>query len=246
MSEVTSIFASIVEQFSVYTKEGLENLSSSTIVIFSLLYIHIFLYDVNSLSNYMGVLFYPILLLIIYILKIVIFSNDYLLYGNENNKYVKAFKSKLPSTYLMEKYEITGEKSNYYWFNIFNSWQNKEHNRYTQTQRTFRRGYACRFVYHSIMAFNILISVSIGTMLLIFGYIYYRTHTLFLFDSSAYMFGYILLLLILRLMISYFNSHEIGHMTGVWKKFESINQNHIEWLEDNIKSIKELEEYNTK
>jgi len=243
MSETGSLLNNLFEQFSAYTKEGLENLSSSIIIIFSLSFIHIYIIDVNKIAEYFGILFYPLLVLTTYLIKIIIFSNDYLLYGDKNNKYVKAFTNQLPSKYLVDKLEIEKRDALFYWFRIYNLWQKEDSDRYEETKRTFKRGYACRFIFYTIKLFDFLISVSFLTLLFLSIYIFIVNQKIFLFENSEIMISYTLFLIILRIIIVKFNNHKEGEYSGVWKKWESINNNHKKWIDDNIKDKKDLENY---
>ena len=246
MSEISNLLTNIIEKFSIYTKEGLENLTSSMIVIFSSLFIHIYIVDINTLANYLDLLFYPIILIILYFIKINLFSHDYLLFGDENNNYVRASKHKLPSKYLLEKYDISNEDANHYWYNIFNSWQKKDHPRYGQVIRTFRRGYACRFIFYSIKLFEFLFILSLSIFIILNVYSSYINKMIYLYPNSYDMFGFIFLMAILKIFIIKLNNSNIKNLTGVWKKFEEINNDHINWLENNIKNKNELIQHDVK
>lgn len=243
MSEIVSLFTNFIEKFSIYTKEGLENLTSAMIVLFSLLFIHIYIYNINDLGSYLGVLFYPLLLLILYLMKILVFSYDYLLFGDEDNRYVRAFQYKLPSKYIAEHYGLKKDEATHLWLNIFNLWQKKGHNRNIQVNRTFKRGYACRFVFYSIYLSKFYFTLSLGVYIMLNLYSSYISDKFTLYPGGSFMLAYIILIFALKVVLIKLNKTDIENLTGVWKKFEVINDNHIEWIRDNIKKVEDLKQY---
>ena len=240
MSELSSLFTNILDKISIYTKEGLENLTSAMIVIFSLLFIHTHIVDINSFSNYLGLLFYPIMIIMLYFIKINLFSYDYLLFGKENNKYVKAFQFKLPSKYIADTYEIEKKDAGQYWYNIYNKWQKESDPRYSQVLRTFRRGYACKFIFYSIKVFEFYSILSFSIFILLHAHAAWLAQKIYLIPESYSMFSFIFITGLLRILILKINNPDLDNLSGVWEKFAEINENHIIWLKANIKSKEDL------
>jgi len=243
MNEISNLFSIIIEKISIYTKEGLENLTSFMLVVFSLLFIHIYIVDINILANYLGILFYPLIFMILYLIKINLFSYDFLLFGSEEDKYVKAFKYKLPSKFIFENYDVTQEEAIYYWYKIFNSWQKEDHEKYGQFIRTYERGYACRFVFYSIKLFKFLSIVSLSLFILLNAYYMYIKNKICVYPDGYHMFGFIFVIILLDIMLIKLNNSDINNLSGVWEKFEEINNDHISWLKNNIKDKNDLIKY---
>lgn len=219
------------------------SLTAFFILIFSLIFCNIFLIPITFLTDFPDWLLYPFFWVIMYIITILVFSDDVLYYGCPNNKYVKAFQSNWPSKHIAEKFSISQKDASYYWLeNFFNKWANPKHPRNVQYKRTLQRGYECRFIYYCIKFLNILVIFSISIVILteivfpripFFADIRYDVQV-----NSAIPF--ILLIVFVNILLRIGNKTKPDKLTGVWKRFEEINKMHIKWIDDNITSFDKL------
>lgn len=240
---IKEIINKLIDLISPYSKKGLENLTGITIIVFSLIFCYIFIVSLEVFQNFPSWLLYLATPAIFYLITVNLFSSDTLYYGDPGkNKYVRAFQMYLPSKHISEKFNLDIEKAKNYWFeNIFNTWSRADHPRYEQRIRTFRRGYACRFVYYSIKFLGILFWISI--LLTLTQEILIRLiHSDFIMTSVGlgYRIGFIMLIGLVYILIRITNKTSPSNMTGVWRRFAEINKMHIHWIDENIKSIDDL------
>jgi len=236
---------------------NLKSLTTLMIIAESILFGLIFIVPLNLLEG-VGALVSPlfeygipsaIFIIIYFALRTFIFSSDELYYGlPDKNPYAKAFQLYWPSKYLEKKFSLSEDDAKYYWFEkYFNTWRNPDDPRHEQWERTFSRGYACRFVYYMLRTSVILFWISFGISLLQFGLVNYIK--LAQFDSHlgigwriAFIFGTICLYVLIR------SSNRISpnRLTGVWRNFAEINKLHIRWIDENIKSINQLKKLDSR
>lgn len=238
-------WAKVLSLASPETKKGLQALIALIILIFSLLFVNIFIISVNILKGVFGwdLLLYPLTPILMYIIIVVLFSSDILYNGDPNeNSYVRAFQSSWPSKYIAQKFKITEKEAMHYWFeNFFNTWRNPNYPRHDQWERTLKRGYSCRFIYYFIKFLDILIILSLFLLFLIEGMP--RIFPDFKLTSETNVWikiGFIVFIFFVDLYIRLSNKTSPNHMTGVWKKYEEINEMHMRWINDNILTIEDL------
>lgn len=227
----------------IYTKRGLICLTALFILVFALFFCFIFLVPLNLLEVWPDWLLYLVVFVIFFMLQIVLFSRDVLYYGDpRKNRYAKAFQMYWPSKYIATKFHLSQKDASFYWFEkYFNAWRNSKHPRHSQWERTLRRGYSCRFVYYSLKFFEILLAISIGATL-----IQEIVSKLFRVPISTtgmrlwWRVIFILFIVLLYAIVRVSNRASPSKLTGVWKRYAEINQMHIKWIDENIKSINDL------
>ena len=163
-------------------------------------------------------------------------------YGDpKKNHYTKAFKYYLPSKYIAKKFNIDTKEAEKNWWIVFNSWEDTKDKNYHNRQRTFERGFTCRFVYYIIKSFELII-----LLMVIFIILHFFSDK---FDHFSYVissFNIILKISILFLCVIIYiflrlsNNTNINKLNGVWKRFAEINQNHIKWIDNNIRSLEDF------
>jgi len=195
----------------------------------------------SVLPEYVG---YPLIYIIFLTIEIVLASSDTLYYGDPTkSRYARAFQEHFPSKHLARKFHLKEREAQHYWFNdIFNVWANPQHPHHDQWKRTISRGYSCRFIYYVIRFLEILLAACVAMILL-------QTVSSYLIDGRVSLlnveffskYAFTLCVVVLYLVIRLTNRTSRGHLTGVWRRFAEINQLHIEWIDHNIKSTKDLQ-----
>jgi len=228
------------------SKSGLEGLTAILILVFSLIFSHIFIIPLNILANFPNWIVYIGVCTIFYMLKLLLFSSDKLYYGDPNkNKYVKAFQLHWPSKHIAKKFSIPLDDAFYYWYEkLFNTWRNPSHERHCQYVRSLRRGYSCRFVFYSLRFFEVLLWISFPlTLLQLSKEISALKSDKLLFWMNINLGGaiaYILFVLIFYILIRGSNKTNPTNLGGVWRRYDEINKMHIKWIDENIDSIEKL------
>ncbi len=239
-----SFWAEVIKRVSPYSKRGLEGLTILVILIFSLVFSHIFIISLNLFRNCPNWLLYLGVFAIFYLLIVLIFSSDILYYGDpKNNEYSKAFQLHWPSKHIAQRFNLPQDKASYYWFEkFFNTWRDPSHQRHSQWERTLRRGYACRLVYHCIKFFEILLWISIPLILL--QEILSKRFQIEVFLSNislGWKIFFIMIVILLYVSMRATNRTSPEKLTGVWRRYTEINKMHIQWIDENIKSFEDLE-----
>lgn len=180
---------------------------------------------------------YGIALLIVeYILFVVISSDDTLYYGNpEKNRFTRAFQKDLPSKHLAAVLNVDIETAKQLWFDEFNKWGDVTHERHEDRQRTFQRGFSCRFVYYLWVVCRLLLALSVlwlGVEAILVIWASYEIPKLEAKLAIA------LLLIVFLTALGFFNRTSNTNPTGVWRRFSEINKRHCAWIDENIDLFK--------
>lgn len=235
------VIKQFIDSVGISSKAGLRALTALVVLAFSFMFCHLFIVSLDILAGTPEWLLCLISYALFQVIQILL--PDKLYYGDpEKDKYVKAFQMYWPSRYLAQKFGLKEKDASYYWFeNFFNAWENPDHPRHTQWKRTLRRGYSCRFIYYCTKFFEILIIVSI--MLALIQESLAQLFKMEIFTSKVSLFwriGFILFVVFLYLVIRIFNRVSPSNLGGVWKRFAEINRMHIEWVDENVKSLDDL------
>lgn len=200
----------------------------------SLIFAQIFIIPLRWFEDWPHWLLYLIIPSIFYLLRVLIFSSDKLYYGDPSkNVYVRAFQLYWPSRHLAKKFNLKIEDASRYWLgNVFNKWAAPGHQQHQQWQRTLKRGYSCRLVYYCIKFSSFLFWVSLAVIVLEV----LITPT----NGLAWKIGFMVVLGLVYILLRMRNRTSPDNLTGVWRRFAEINKMHIHWIEQNIKSMSEL------
>ncbi|HAF61272.1 MAG TPA: hypothetical protein DCK95_02985 [Anaerolineaceae bacterium] len=164
----------------------------------------------------------------------LIVSTDKLADINSKSKYAKAFQRYWPSRYISEHFDIDINSANYIWFEKnFNTWEKSDSSRNSQYKRTFERGYQCRLVYYLIIVLSLFIIFS--AIQLIIEFIVMKQFLLI--DNYLWKCIFLGIALVSYLTVKGSNKIKEDKKSGVWKKYDEINQLHIDWIEENSELI---------
>jgi len=183
---------------------------------------------------------------ITFMLATWIFSSDKLYYADpERDRYARAFQAYWPSKHIAEKFDLSQKDANYYWFEkLFNTWADPEHLRHEQRERTFQRGYECRYVYYCLMLFAVLFWVSAATTVLL--KILTRCFRVLAFESEielGWKIGFVALMGFLYVVLRLSNRTSLRNLTGVWRRYAEVNELHIRWIDENIRSLDDFDKF---
>lgn len=232
----------LVGILSLESREGLELLTALVIVVFSLVFAHIYIVPLTVFDNWPVLLQFLAVLVTTGIVRVLLAATDRLTYGDpKTDKYAKAFQRYWPSGHIATKFGLSREDATRYWYQgVFNKWSDPSHPRHSQWARTLRRGYACRFVYHSTMLLQILLLASGGlTLLALLARAFPCLSVMNAFatdDGLGWRLAFIVLMSILYLVVRLTNRTSPENLGGVWRRFGEINQMHIKWIDENIDS----------
>lgn len=246
MDKLTELMQKLIGKIDIETKKGLKQLTAFVIMLEGVLYAHFFLLPYNFFGDWKDYFVYLVLPFIFYLLKILLFGSDDLYYGNpQKNKYAGAFQAYLPSNHIALKFNLTSDKAESYWFEkCFNPLKDTNHPRHDQRQRTFSRGFSCRFIYYFIKTMEYVVVLSIITLLLqeLLPFLVnkYTKYTIDMMEPNANLAGrvtFVIANIVILLITKKRNKPNIEELTGVWRRFEEINKLHINWIDDNYKTI---------
>jgi len=176
------------------------------------------------------------LLIVEYILFVVISSDDTLYYGNpKKNRFTRAFQKDLPSKHLAEVLNVDIDTAKYLWFNEFNKWGDVNHERHEERQRTFQRGYSCRFVYYLWVVGKLLLVLSILWLAVEAGLVKWTSYEIQKMEAKL---AIAALLIVFLTALRFFNRTSDRNQTGVWRRFSEINKRHCAWIDENLDLFK--------
>jgi len=233
----------ITEMINPSTKRGLRVLTSAAIVVILLFFIWWFVKPNSIIGPALEVKNIPtqvvdlMLAIIFYIISIVLFSHDELYYGDpEKNQYARAFQKKWPSLYLSEKLGIGQKTASNLWFDEFNKWRSENHPQHQQWQDTLSRGFACRLVYYLLKSSKTFFLISffyllIELLTLIVGMKFAERETL----SCRILFT--ALMALIWSILLWTNRIQFRGPTGVWRRFNEINERNNHWIAQNIEKF---------
>jgi len=238
----------LISAMGLTSRNRLMLLTSGTILLFAGMFACVFILPLNlfsqlpqSLQDLSGIIqSVGGTIVITFMLATWIFSSDELYYADpEKNRYVRAFQVYWPSKHIAERFDLNQEDADYYWFEkLFNIWADPEHPRHEQRERTFQRGYACRYVYYYLKLFVALFWVSAATTVLL--EILTRLFGILAFESKVglgWRIGFVVVVGFLYIILRCSNRTSLSNLTGVWRRYAEVNKLHIRWIDENIKSL---------
>jgi hypothetical protein len=236
-------FKDIRRVFDSEAKSGFRLLSALTVLYLIYLFVLSFLAQITFVSQALSALkladhlFYIPITVIIYVLSTLIFSNDVLYYSSpKQDKYVHAFQRNLPTKLLCEKLNIDSRQAEFLWFGEFNKWARTDHLRHAEYLKTYQRGFACRFVYVLIRSSWIFFMIA-SALLITESALVLRGIEFTNVDTFGSRWLFVALMLVLNLYLR--ASNRTGRVTtGVWKRFDEINDNNREWISVNIERFR--------
>jgi hypothetical protein len=175
-------------------------------------------------------------LLLVYVLFVVIASDDTLYYGNpKHNRFARAFQRNLPSKHLSVALGTDNETATYLWFNEFNKWGDPKNERHEDWKRTFQRGYSCRLIYYLwVFGRNLLCLCGAWLAVEAFLFFYYGRPV----ANIEAKITVVLVIVLLILSLGICNRTKAGSATGVWRRFDEINERHCSWIDRNLALFK--------
>jgi hypothetical protein len=223
-----------IKQIDIYSKRGLEGFTAFIILISSYFFSKVFIIPLKLIQGWSFWEFNIITFIIFYLIKLMLFSSDNLYYSEpSNNSYARAFQKYWPSKYITKKFNLNEVEANNYWFAIFNKWKKPDHPQHSQWIRTLRRGYRCRFIYYCIKFSGFLIIISIAFLLtylfVLKDYTNFKSQMLF-----------IAIVLMFYIILRFTNRTSLDNLTGVWRQYKEINLFHIQYIDENFKSISDI------
>ncbi len=197
-----------------------------------------FIQNVISQLNLPNGIYYLTGLLIVHLLFVTLTSGDKLYYGNpQKNCFVRSFQEKLPSKHLYRKLNessktlISMERATQLWFDEFNKWREQGHPRHKARERTFQRGYSCRFIYYLFTYSVCLLSLSAIWLTIEVFMCHYQHHIINNLEAKI---TYTAIILIVPILLYCCNKPNKTKPTGVWLRFNEINNDHITWIDHNL------------
>jgi hypothetical protein len=203
--------------------------------------------------NENGLISLLIALAVYFLIQTFITNYDVLYDGNpKKNRFVRAFQMKYPSTYIMEKYGIDEIEAKKLWFRkIFNTWENPNHSMYGHRLRCLRRGFICRLVYYVMTVSFGFFCISLF-LLIILGILNFKSISFGIgpiddFISSHNTLKLPLVTTLTYLIVSFFllftNYPRKKKPLGCFKRFNEVNEQSIDWLEENFDSLDAIRNY---
>jgi hypothetical protein len=240
----------ILELISPETRKGLLFLTGATIVALSFLFAAGFIASLPWFEKIMSQVGLPelagdfIFVIVVYILVVIISSTDTLYYGDpEQNRYARAFQRWFPSKHLATKLGIKIDLAKDLWFDQFNLWANESHVRHQDWQRTLERGYACRFIYDVQVFSGAIFLLSVGWLIVegvVTRLFEYEMINLEAKLAITVVYG------LIWIAFKYLNRTNESHQTGVWRRFNEINQRNCIWIDQNLNLFKGAGQKETK
>lgn len=245
MSESKTFIDKLFDLINTETKQGIEFLTASLYLVISLLFTHFFIAPMEVFKTIPEYLLYPAVFILLYSLKFFLYSSDILYDGDpEKNIYAKAFQAKLPSKFLVKKYKLSESRSKYIWYEkFFNQCSDPKHYRHSQWKRSFKRGYSCRAVFHTIKFLELIIVTSIIVLIVKFvvSIIPYNLGSINIKLQGQLTFLLVLFLIYFAIRIR--NRTNERYLSGVWKQFEEINEINTQWIQEELKGVTDLDDY---
>jgi hypothetical protein len=235
------------EMLSLETSAGLQLLSALVILGWGLLFAHLFVVDLRLFETVPTWILSLVVVTTLAVIRVMLASTDTLLYGDSTaDKYTRAFQANLPSRYIADKFGISKQDAEFYWYEgLFNRWSDPKQPRHSQWARTLRRGYACRFVYHTLVLLKVLIVLSTVLTLLVAVSMVVPAlcmlHTVGPESGLGERISFIVVLLVFYLFVRLTNRTSPQHPSGVWRRFAEINQLHAKWIDENVASLEDLQ-----
>ena len=239
-------FQKLTGKIDIETRKGLMQLTTVVVLLEGVLFAHLFIIPYTFFGDWKDYSIYIILPIIFYILKILLFGSDDLYYGDpQKNKYASAFQKSLPSKYIEKKFNIDSNRASAIWFEkCFNPLKDPKHPRHEQRKRTLSRGFTCRFIYYFIktMEYIILLSISVLVLqeiapILSFKFLNWSLEFLKLDVGLTGRIVFIVSNIFLLLITKKRNNPDVNNITGVWKRFDEINNLHINWIDETYNSL---------
>jgi hypothetical protein len=223
------------------SKSLIEAVTIILIIVFSLIFSHIFIIPLDFLRALPNWMVYIGVAVLFYIVKFSLY--DKLYYGNpDKDKYVRAFQLYWPSTHLSKKFNISKKDAFYYWYEkLFNKWRAPNSERHSQYLRSLRRGYACRFIFYTLKYFKYLLIVSIIlTSLQLAKSLFYpklNSYLSWINIKLGWACTFIAIIACLYLFIRMSNKPDPANLKGVWQRYAEINEMHTKWIDEHIPSL---------
>jgi len=231
----------VLKALSPETKAGLRVLTAFLIVGMATVFLMCFIWPIKGVAAAFEALSFPGWLLVavpsalIYLVVVTMFSSDVLYYGDpKKSKFVAAFQEHWPSKYIARTLQIEPKEATKRWLQQFNTWRAENHSNHQQWLRTFHRGFACRLVYY--LLFSSLTSSCLAA-LFVLAELVSRHFGLGWVHPTSFPARVVFLALVLLfwVLLRVTNRPEIGRLTGVWRRFQEINELNIEWVSRNIR-----------
>lgn len=246
------VIQQFVSQVGFASKRRLKWLTALTIVALVSLFFYTFvrpLQALDELPQYFGDLPQWLLNLggvaLLYMVVNFISINDQLQYADPSrNRYAKAFQEHWPSRHIAAKLDLSQEQANHKWFEVFNTWADPKHPRHSQRERTFRRGYMCRYVYSCLRLLEMLFWLS--ALATVLPEVLTRRFGLSALESSmalGYRIAIVVFIGFLYLAFRLTNRPSIGNLTGVWEQYAEVNRLHKAWIDENIKKLGDFDKF---
>jgi hypothetical protein len=221
------------------TKDGLIAITALLVMLFHLLYLHLFAIgfsrdDTNSLIY--------LLVLLVPLVSTLLFARDSIAFAH--NAEAKFFQSQFPQKHLAAKFSIDDEQSAYLWFRMLDRVMDRPH-----IQRTYQYGYTCRLVYYSKRAALLFALVAAATLV---GTVWYR----WVKEIPPYVVGwdrfweaikaepnllgkavYLAHLVLLWLYLRFANRPDTSNPTGVWARWKEVNARNRRWIDEEFSDI---------
>jgi hypothetical protein len=238
---MSDLAKSLSNLLNVETRTGLLFLTGAWILVLSLVFFAAFVYQlawVKEAATQLDLaewVYGLLLVLAVHALVVLLSATDVLTYGNpKRNKFAAAFQRRLPSTHLSKVIEVDSDVGTRLWFDEFNKWADPEHPRCQDRNRTFQRGYACRFVYYltSVSRSLFLLGLAWLGVELILEWVF-GTEVVAVEAKAVSLAVFFMVWLIVRLT----NRVRESQPTGVWRRFDEINQRHCDWIDSNAERL---------
>jgi hypothetical protein len=236
-SESLKALGGVLQVLSPNSKHGLRFLTAAFVIIVVVVFVLAFVNPLPWLAKFE--LWIVILAAVaLAIVSVLLFSDDTLYYDSpEKNAYAKAFQKRWPSRHIAEILHIDLSTASTIWFSEFNKLNSADSDGHVQWSKTFQRGYQCRLVYHMLKLSRRMFLIGVLLLeleaLLWWGCDYRLMAEETLWSRIAFVAGAALLWLYLRLT-SRINPERL---TGVWRRFEEINELNIAWADKNIPQL---------
>lgn len=245
MGDFTETVQSLLDKLGPQSKSGLRILTAVTAIGFLYFFLAAFIAPIAPLSDAFKNSGIPSSVwhlgatVLLYLLVVLVFSDDGLYYGDaERNCFARAFQRHWPSSYLAQRLNIDPRTARNIWFSEFNKWGEPGHPSHSQRVMTFRRGYACRLVYYFLRFSKTAFFAS--ALLLTFELVlrcrlnwdWIPPESL---PSRAI---YVSVAGIAWLLV--LATNRTDPPTGVWRRFDEVNELNIHWIDTNLESLRLL------
>ena len=167
---------------------------------------------------------------------VVFLGDDSLYYGDQKkNKFAEAFQRNFPSRQIAQELEIGQADAVSRWFDEFNRWGSPEHERFQDYSRTVRRGFSCRFVYYVQTAGRWLFWTSAIWLGAEFALTYLNDASVLNPEAKLACTA-----TFLAVWVLFRTENRIAKdaPTGVWRRFNEINERNSEWVAGHLDVFK--------